>query len=175
MSELKELKDTAWVDTRHMLHQAYELGLSKAQAASDEHVKGEMERAYKAGLDDAWKAAVKIFSPDPPDGYTGAEIQEILGCGYHDAWKMTAEEAVRKTYEYEKMKTFQIGDVIEDIGGTYYLIVGINENSYIALSGSDFELLHIGKSLIRDYRNCHDPKDLQKVANAIRENTDDAK
>lgn len=168
MSELKELKDTAWVDIRHMLHQAYEMGLSKAQAASDEYVKGEMEKAFKEGLNAAWKAAIRIFSPDPPDGYTGAEIFKILGCGYHDAWKMSAEEAIPKINLYEKLKTYQAGDVIEDVGGTSYLIVGSNDESYIVISGSDFEPVYIGKELIRNYRNQNDPKDLQKVIDSIR-------
>lgn len=141
---------------------------AKVQASIDEYVKGEMERAYKAGLDDAWKVAVRIFSPDPPDGYTGAEIFKILGCEYHDAWKMTAEEAVRKTHEYEKTKTYQVGDVLEDVGGTNYLLIGTTENSYIAISGSDFEPVYIGKDLIRNYRNRNDRKDLQKVVSTIR-------
>lgn len=60
----------------------------------------------------------------------------------------------------------KVSDIITD-GKINYLVIDITDKSYVALRGTDFEPVYIGKDYIKSYHNLHDSKDMIKVAEEI--------
>lgn len=60
----------------------------------------------------------------------------------------------------------KVGDIITD-GKINYLVIDITDKSYVALQGTDFEPVYIGKDYIKSYHNLHDSKDMRKIAEEI--------
>ena len=59
-----------------------------------------------------------------------------------------------------------MSDIITD-GKINYLVIDITDKSYVALQGTDFEPVYIGKDYIKSYHNLHDSKDMRKIAEEI--------
>lgn len=136
------------------LGEAYQKGFEAGQ-----HEATTLE--YQQGLADAWEAARKI------DDMSGNERHVCFGIA-GAAFKFTASEAIAKLREYEQQKAdeIKVGDIITD-GKINYLVIDITDKSYVALQGTDFEPVYIGKDFIKSYHNLHDSKDMRRIAEEI--------
>ena len=118
--------------------------------------------AYQMGLNDAWASAEKaIFRED------AWYVFDKLADDEDQSWilrEYTANEAMKIMEDYDLKNSYFVGDVITD-GKANYLIIGKNDISYRAISGSDFEPVSIGVDLICNYRNLNDRKDMNKFWN----------
>lgn len=103
------------------------------------------EKAYEAGLKDAWEAARKIGCTPPYDGLTRAELKGIFGTyiSSHILKAFEAAEAVQKikSFEAEKVK-IHVGDVLEHKKwGIRVVVTKVNELSFQSINTSTFEFV----------------------------------
>lgn len=130
---------------------------------------------YQQGLNDAWECAKRIVLTKTNENspyFTVDELIEIFGyctsqnvlCTY------SASEAIEKVKAYEEQQKadaeIKVGDIITD-GKINCLVIDITDKSYVALQGTDFEPVYIGKDYIKSYHNLHDSKDMRKIAEEI--------
>jgi hypothetical protein len=129
---------------------------------------------YQQGLNDAWECAKRIVLTKTDENspyFTIDELIEIFGyctsqnvlCTY------SASEAIEKVKAYEeqqKADEIKVSDIITD-GKINYLVIDITDESYVALQGTDFEPVYIGKDYIKSYHNLHDSKDMRMIAKEI--------
>ena len=120
---------------------------------------------YQQGLDDAWEAANWLLNNVVAEAYDLSDVQSPA-C----VLKMYApSKAIAMLREYEQQKVdaeIKVGDIITD-GKINYLVIDVTDKSYVALQGTDFEPVYIGKDYIKSYHNLHDPKDMRKIAEEI--------
>lgn len=130
---------------------------------------------YQQGLNDAWECAKRIVLTKTDENspyFTVDELIEIFGyctsqnvlCTY------SASEAIEKVKAYEEQQKvddeIKVSDIITD-GKINYLVIDITDESYVALQGTDFEPVYIGKDYIKSYHNLHDSKDMRMIAKEI--------
>lgn len=132
-----------------------------------------IEEAYQKGLDDAWECAKRIALTKTDVNcpyFTVAELEKIFGYSSLQSVFDTysALEAVEKVkvHEQQKANEIKVSDIITD-GKINYLVIDITDKSYVALQGTDFEPVYIGKDYIKSYHNLHDSKDMRKIAEEI--------
>ena len=139
----------------------YQKGFDDAKRISEEVCQLE----YNKGLNDMWEAVkqliVKWINGDD-DVFGDKSIDEFIET-------YSASEAIAKLKAYEeqeKADEIKVGDIITD-GKINYLVIDITDKSYVALQGTDFEPVYIGKDYIGLYHNLNDHKDMQKIAEEI--------
>lgn len=122
----------------------------------------EIKEAYEQGLKDAWETAVKIVNSPLTE-----HLDEIFNTTYAEDVipNITAKSAIQAIKQYEKIMEIKPGDVIRGEDDEMYLVVKINDKSYICISGNNFEPVSIGKSHIKYYESVHDSKDLARLIN----------
>lgn len=146
------------VDERKAIEEAYQKGFEAGQ-----HEATTLE--YQQGLNDAWETIIKIaLIPYAQRSEIFDGQQDILSI----VQKFSPSEVIAKLREYEQQKAdeIKVSDIITD-GKINYLVIDITDKSYVALQGTDFEPVYIGKDYIKSYHNLHDSKDMRKIAEEI--------
>lgn len=149
------------------LEEAYQKGF---EAGSHEATTLE----YQQGLNDAWECAKRIVLTKTDVNcpyFTVDELKKIFGYSTSQNVLCTysASEAIEKVKAYEqqqKADEIKVSDIITD-GKINYLVIDITDESYVALQGTDFEPVYIGKDYIKSYHNLHDSKDMRMIAKEI--------
>ena len=111
-------------DIEQVRKEGYEKGWKEAE---DNYFDG-YSNGYDAGLDDAWKAAKKIWE------YDTTTLKEIFGEGVMRMdWfmKFTASEAIEKIWQYEQEKgKIQVGDQVENTQtGVKFIVTHLWKNN----------------------------------------------
>ena len=144
--------------------EAYQKGLVKGYKDGCETGRNEATTLeYQRGLDDAWECMKAIAFLNKP-----RDMRDFFGCSTLGGILIdyTASEAIAKIKAYEesqKPDEIKVSDIITD-GKINYLVIDITDKSYVALQGTDFETVYIGKDYIKSYHNLHDSKDIRKIA-----------
>lgn len=155
---LDNIKTSLKADRQKAIEEAYQKGF---EAGSHEATTLE----YEQGLNDAWGTIIKIaLIPYAERSEIFDGQQDILSI----VQKFSPSEVAAKLREYEQQKAdeIKVSDIITD-GKINYLVIDITDKSYVALQGTDFEPVYIGKDYIKSYHNLHDSKDMHKVAEEI--------
>lgn len=118
---------------------------------------------YQRGLDEAWEAITKIAKM--PDGERMMHFGEVWISNILNAYSLDQIFTILKKSEFEPDE-IKVSDIITD-GKINYLVIDITDKSYVALQGTDFEPVYIGKDYIKSYHNLHDSKDMRKIAEEI--------
>lgn len=111
-------------DLEQVRKEGYEKGWKEAE---DNYFEG-YSGGYDAGLDDAWKAARKIWE------YDTTTLREIFGEGIMRMdWfmELTASEAIKKIWQYEqKQEEIKVGDEVENTQtGVKFIVTHLWENN----------------------------------------------
>ena len=104
---------------------------------------------YQQGLEDMHEAIKKIYNMSVEDKDAVFDTQTL----YYIVNNYTANEIMKKLATYEQQKAdaeIKVGDIITD-GKINYLVIDITDKSYVALQGTDFEPVYIGKDYIKSY------------------------
>lgn len=74
-------------------------------------------KTYEDGLREAWDMAKRIVFYEKRGGFSTSQLEEIFGTSDFDDIldNHTAQEAVAKIAEWEKMREVQVGDVVRDL------------------------------------------------------------
>ena len=155
----KQIIDRVKSDIDWIAEQAHAKGYNEAKFI---YQNPNAESDYQRGLDDAWEAARKI---------TNMQHKDRIECfGFVRVYSdLTASEVLAKLKAYEeqhKSGEIKVSDIITE-GKINYLVIDITDKSYVALQGTDFEPVYIGKDYIKSYHNLHDSKDMRKIAEEI--------
>ena len=116
----------------------------------------ELDEAYQKGLcDGKARNEYGCIGCRYDDGTTEHSPCDYCCNAYSNQW--TAKE---------KPDEIKASDIITD-GKINYLVIDVTDKSYVALQGTDFEPVYIGKDYIKSYHNLHDSKDMRKIVEEI--------
>lgn len=144
------------VDEKKVIEEAYQKGF---EVGSHEATTLEFQR----GLDYAWEAITKIAKM--PDGERMTHFGEVWISNILNVYSLDQIFTILEKSEFEPDE-IKVSDIITD-GKINYLVIDITDKSYVALQGTDFEPVYIGKDYIKSYHNLHDSKDMRKIAEEI--------
>lgn len=122
--QMEDLTPYTDPDLEQVRKEGYEKGWKEAE---DHYFEG-YSGGYDAGLDDAWKAARKIWE------YDTTTLREIFGEGIMRMdWfmKFTASEAIEKIRQYEQeQEKIKVGDEVENTQtGVKFIVTHLWENN----------------------------------------------